>query len=126
MSKIVSRLALFTVLPLCLASAVHVHAQTKPRAYDASPDIYYVIAQNEKFKVILATWKPGQRDLPHSHPANAVYFVDDCSLRAHAPDGSVRELYTKSGSATVQEPIPGHVIENSGIRDCRVVMFEPN
>lgn len=126
MSKIVSRLALLTELALFLASASQVHAQTLPRSYEASPDVYYVIAQNERFKVVLATWKPGQRDQPHSHPANAIYFVDDCSLRAHAPDGSMRELYTKSGSATVQVATPGHMIENSGIRDCRVVMFEPN
>lgn len=126
MSTTLSRLAALTLLPLCAALAGSVHAQTLPRSYEASPDVYHVISQNEQFKIILATWKPGHRDAPHSHPAGALYFVDDCSLRAHAPDGSSRVLYTKSGSGTVQAAIPGHVIENVGTRDCRVVMFEPS
>jgi len=121
-----SRLAALTVLSLCTALAGHVYAQSSPRSYEASPDIYHVISQNDQFKVILATWKPGQKDAPHSHPAGALYFVDDCSLRAHAPDGSSRLLFTKSGSGTVQAAVLGHVIENAGSRDCRVVMFEPS
>ena len=121
-----ARLAALTLLPLCPILAGHVYAQSSPRSYEASPDIYRVISQNDQFKLILATWKPGQKDAAHSHPASAIYFVDDCSLRAHAPDGSSRLLFTKSGSGTVQAEIPGHVIENAGSRDCRVVMFEPS
>jgi beta-alanine degradation protein BauB len=126
MSTTVTRLAALTLLSLCPALAGYVHAQTVPRSYDASPDIYNVISQNEQFKLILVTFKPGQRDAPHSHPAGALYFVDDCSLRAIAPDGSSRVLYTKSGSGTVQAAVPGHTIENVGSRDCRLVMFEPS
>jgi hypothetical protein len=85
-----------------------------------------VISQNEQFRLILATWKPGQKDAPHSHPAGAFYFVDDCTLRQHVPDGSSRLLFTKSGSGTVQASVPGHIIENAGSRDCRIVMFEPS
>lgn len=120
------RLAALTLLPLCAALAGYVYAQSAPRSYDAAPDVYRVLSQNDQFKLILATWKPGQKDASHSHPAGAIYFVDDCSLLAHAPDGTSRLLFTKSGSGTVQAAIPGHVIENTGSRDCRVVMFEPS
>lgn len=126
MSTTLTRLAALTLLSLCPVLAGYVRAQTVPRSYEASPDIYNVISQNEQFKLILAPWKPGQRDAPHSHPAGALYFVDDCSLHAIAPDGSSRVLYTKSGSGTVQAAVPGHMIENVGSRDCRVVMFEPS
>jgi len=101
-------------------------AQQLPRSFVASPDIYKVLAQNEQFKVISVTWKPGQKDVLHSHPANAVYYLTDCSLRIHAPDGSTREGQPKAGAAIVQAPIPGHVLENIGPNDCRLIMFEPS
>lgn len=121
-----ARLAALTLPLLFPVLAGHVCAQTAPRAYEASPEVYRVLSQNDQFKLIVATWKPGEKDAAHSHPASAIYFLDDCSLRAHAPDGSSRLLFTKSGSGTVQAAIPGHVIENTGSRDCRVVMFEPS
>lgn len=126
MSTSSSRLAALALLPLGLALGGAVQAQTVPRAFDASPDIYNVISQNEQFKLVVVTWKAGQKDKPHSHPASAVYFLNDCVLRAHAPDGSSRDLYTKSGSGTVQAAIALHAIENVGAADCRLVMFEPS
>ncbi len=100
-------------------------AQPLPRSYVASPDIYKVLAQDERFKVIAVTWRPGQKDVQHSHPANGVYYLTDCSIRIHAPDGSFRDAQPKAGYAVVQPPIPGHVLENVGTADCRLIMFEP-
>jgi hypothetical protein len=40
-------------------------AQNAPRSFEASPDVYKEIAESDMFLVILATWKPGQRDKPH-------------------------------------------------------------
>lgn len=114
------------VLSLGLGPSALAQAQTLPRSYQASPDIYQVIAQNDQFKVIAVTWKPGQRDVVHSHPANAVYYLTDCSLRIHAPDGSSRDAQPRAGAAIVQQAIPGHVLENFGSADCRLVMFEPS
>jgi mannose-6-phosphate isomerase-like protein (cupin superfamily) len=126
MSTSLPRLLAFTLVPLGLALAGPTHAQTAPRAFDASPDVYNVISQNEQFKLILVTYKRGEKDKPHSHPVNAVYFLDDCVLRFHAPDGSTRDLTLKSGSGTVQPATVSHVVENVGPRDCRTVLFEPN
>lgn len=102
-------------------------AQTPPlpRSFVASPDIYKVIAQSDQYKVIAVTWKPGQKDVLHSHPANAVYYLTDCSLRVHAPDGTYRDVQPRAGAAIVQQPIPGPVLENTGAADCRLIMFEP-
>lgn len=114
--------ALFTTF--ALAAAVGATGQELPRAYVASPDIYKLRAQNPESKVVEAAWKPGQRDVMHSHPKSAVYFLTDCDLRNHAPDGSTREQHPRAGMAILQEAIPGHVIENIGTADCRLVMFE--
>jgi beta-alanine degradation protein BauB len=120
---------LLATLAVALSASVVIgsaHAQPLPRSFAASPDIYKVLAQNEQFKVINVTWKPGQKDVLHSHPANAVYYLTDCSLRIHAQDGSTRDGQPKAGAAIVQAPIPGHVIENIGANDCRLIMFEPS
>ncbi|MGE4049467.1 MAG: cupin domain-containing protein [Piscinibacter sp.] len=100
-------------------------AQELPRSFVASPDIYKVLAQNDQYKVIAVTWKPGQKDVLHSHPANAVYYLTDCSLRIYAQDGTHRDAEPRAGAAIVQRPIPGHVLENIGASDCRLIMFEP-
>lgn len=119
------RLALSLATALC-AAAAPAQAQPLPRSFVASPDIYKVLAQNEQFKVIAVTWQPGQKDVLHSHPANGVYYLTDCSIRIHAPDGTFRDAQPKAGFAVVQQPIPGHVLENTGKSECRLVMFEPS
>lgn len=120
------KLALSLVAALCSwAVAIPVSAQQTPRSFVASPDIYKVLAQNEQFKVISVVWRSGQKDVLHSHPANGVYYLTDCSIRIHAPDGTFRDAQPKAGSAVVQAPIPGHVLENTGSSDCRLIMFEP-
>ena len=110
----------------CLGLGGTALAQNLPRSYVASPDVYKVIAQDAQFKVIAVTWKPGQKDVAHAHPANAIYYLTDCSLRVHAPDGTSRDAQPRAGFAIVQQPIPGHVLENIGTADCRLIMFEPS
>lgn len=113
------------LLPLLLSAAAG-FAQDLPRSYVASPDVYRVLAEDARYQVIAVTWKPGQRDLPHAHPASGVYYLTDCSLRLYKADGSVlQEAHPRAGMALVQPPIPGHVLENIGTSDCRLVMFEP-
>lgn len=126
MAKPLARIPGLTALSLGFLALCSAQAQPLPRSFVASPDIYKVVAQNEQYKVITVTWKPGQRDVVHSHPANAVYYLTDCNLRIHAQDGSFRDAQPKAGAAIVQAPIPGHVLENIGSTDCRLVMFEPS
>ena len=100
-------------------------AQAQPRSWAASPDVYKVLAEGPQFKVIQVIWKPGQRDEMHSHPASAVYYLTDCTLRNSFADGTVREGSPKAGMAITQPPIAGHTIENIGSSDCKLIMFEP-
>lgn len=123
MRKTLARTLLFAAS--CLGLVSHALAQDLPRSFVASPDIYKVIAQIDQYKVIAVTWKPGQKDVAHSHPASAVYYLTDCSLRIYAKDGSDRDAQPRAGAAIVQQPIPAHVLENIGTADCRLVMFEP-
>ena len=67
-------------------------------SYVASPDVYKLLSENEHFRVILATWKPGQRDAWHAHEGPLVaYRLTDCTMRAHAPDGKVTQPWPAHG-----------------------------
>jgi hypothetical protein len=110
---------------LAQTAAAPAAAPARPHSLVASPDIYEVLAEDTRYRVILVTWKPGQKDVMHSHPASGVYYLNDCSLRNHVEDGSYTDGKPKAGMARVQPPIRAHVIENVGTAECKLVMFEP-
>lgn len=108
-----------------LAFAASAFAQTAPLSFNASPDVYKVLAENDQFRVILATWKPGQKDVQHSHPATAVYRLSQCSARITGPDGKVlSEGAQPAGSASLQAGIASHSLENIGTTDCQILIVE--
>ncbi len=100
-----------------------VHAQTVPYAWVASPDVYQVIGESDKFRVVRVTWQPGQSDKPHSHKALGVYFIDNCHVRIHE-GGKSREAKPMEGKAFIQKPVAEHRLENIGNKVCRMVIFE--
>ena len=115
----------FTLSLVMLGAIGTASAQGIPRSFVASPEIYKVAAQNDKYLVIEVIWKPGQRDQSHSHPSCGTYFLADCRLRFFLPDGTTREASILAGRAFAQEPIASHEVENIGTSDCKLVMVEP-
>ena len=98
--------------------------QQAPRSFVASPEIYKVIGETERYRVIATTWKPGQRDHWHSHRLAGVYYVTDCRLRVYSPDGNSRERETKAGARGVNEQVQSQSVENIGRSECRLVLIE--
>ena len=99
-------------------------AQVVAPDFNASPDVYKVRAENDQYRLVEGTWKPGQQDQFHSHPWMLWYWVTGCSVTAHFPDGTTRNFTVAAGEAGVQEPIASHPIENVGKSECKIVMFE--
>jgi hypothetical protein len=100
-------------------------AQNAPLSHVANPGVYKVLAENDQFRVVLATWKPGQRDEFHSHPANATYALTACNARLYGPDNKVvGEAQRTPGSVVLQAPIPSHSFENAGTSDCQILIVE--
>jgi quercetin dioxygenase-like cupin family protein len=94
-------------------------------SYKESPDVYQVIAENEYFRVIMATWKPGQRDKMHSHEGPLVgYRLTDCNLKVYTPDGKAKAREAKRGEALFNPVIAAHAVENVGSSDCQLVIVE--
>lgn len=100
-------------------------AEDAPLSYAAEPAVYKLLAENELFRVVLATWKPGQRDAYHSHSANAAYRLTDCKNKVYRPDGSIaREGEVKAGTVALQNPIVSHSYENVSDHECQALIVE--
>ena len=73
-------------------------AQNAPPPYQADPDVYKVIFEDQNFRVILSTRKKGVRDKDHSHAISSVaYLLTDCINRVYTPDGKTRENNERRG-----------------------------
>jgi hypothetical protein len=100
-------------------------AQNAPPTFQADPDVYKVIFEDQNFRVIAATWKKGVHDKAHSHPVPSVaYALTDCMLKIYAPDGTTRDIANKAGTASAVSVTPSHSAENVGPSDCQVVFVE--
>ena len=116
----------------CLASAFMIFpqqafAQDAPPAYEASPEVYKIIAENEQFRVIEATWQPGQEDEFHSHPPDRVHlYRTNCELQITNPDGSQRVAKPKVEMANIRtgKPVASHKAKNVGSEVCIIRIIE--
>jgi len=117
-----------TTLALAVAAVVTTFsaaAQNAPPSYEADPDVYKVVFEDQNFRVIAATWKKGTIDKPHSHSLPfVIYTLNDCTLRLHNPDGSTRDINNKAGAAFAGVITVSHTAENVGEADCKALFVE--
>ena len=123
----VFRLIVFVSLMVLTNSSFAV--EDAPTAPVASPGIYKVLAENDQFRVIEATWQPGQEDNFHSHPADRVsLYQTNCTLQLTNSDGTSRIGKPKAGAAKARtgKPVKSHKAKNIGDQVCvvRIVEFK--
>ena len=136
-----SRPVLATVLTLCCAlgaCATNTGAATAadettggeglvPEALDpalASPDIYTVLVESPRVRVLRATWQPGQTDKLHGHPPVVAYAISDIVGELTSEDGTVKPVEIKAGSALLEGPITGHTFKNLGTEPAHMLLVE--
>lgn len=116
--------ALLATLALGLGANMAMAEDVAP-SYKASPDVYQLISENEHFRVITSTWKPGQRDAWHSHEGPLVgYRLTDCKLKVYTPDGKSKAREAKRGEVLYNPVIASHSVENVGPADCQLLIIE--
>jgi quercetin dioxygenase-like cupin family protein len=112
MRKLVTHLALLLASSACFAQdAAVVNAKTVK-----------VVLENERVRVLEAILPPGEKELPHSHPASVIYMVSGGRGRNHA-DGKVTETDFKPGTTLYREPTT-HWMENIGTAPMHVILVE--
>jgi len=74
---------------------------------------YTIVAENERVRVLKATYAPGEKSVMHEHPDSFAVFVTDSKARFTLPDGSTTDAATKAGDVMVA-PAGRHNPENLG------------
>jgi beta-alanine degradation protein BauB len=92
-------------------------------ALKAAPDVYSLIMENERVRVMSVKFKPGQKAVMHSHPDHVVYVLKDGKLKITLPDGKSNEVSLKAGQAIwMQEGL--HSPENIGGTEANNLVVE--
>jgi hypothetical protein len=100
-------------------------AQSAPPSYQADPDVYKVIFEDQNFRVIASTRKKGVHDKTHGHPVpSVIYSLTDCVTRLYAADGKTTDITNKAGTAGAAPVTASHSAENIGPADCQTVFVE--
>jgi hypothetical protein len=119
---IVSLLAITLVLGVGLS-----FAENAPPGPEVSPEVYKIRAENDQWRVMEATWQPGQEDKFHYHPGDRVsIFQTDCKLRLTKPDGTYKDVAPKAGKAKARTglPVASHKAKNIGDKVCTIIIVE--
>ena len=124
-----SRLGLASAVTVAFIASNALAQQKGPQeaapSYKAAADVYKLVAENEHFRVIEATWKPGQRDAWHAHAGQvAAYTLTGCEIRLHTPDGKYVDRTTKKGSASFNPIVASHSLENRSKTECHSILIE--
>ena len=122
LSAVVGVLAVTLVLGAGLS-----FAKNEPPGPEVSPEVYKIRAENDQWRVMEATWQPGQEDIFHYHPGDRVSLIQtDCNLRLTKPDGTFIEKSPKAGKAVARtgKPVASHKAKNIGDKVCTVIIVE--
>lgn len=113
-----------SLLCTALVAAPYALAEDAPPSYTAFPDVYKLVHENEHFRVIEATWQPGQKDAMHSHFPAVIYWITDCQITAEIPGGKRIEGTQKAGASVINPAVAGHIATNRGSDTCKALLVE--
>jgi quercetin dioxygenase-like cupin family protein len=87
-----------------------------------NPDLYKVVFENERVRVLEYKDRPGDRTTPHEHPDSVMHTLSTFRRRLGA-DGGEREVELPAGM-TAWLPAQRHYGENIGDTETHVLFVE--
>lgn len=89
------------------------------------PQMYHVIFDNNRYRVIEYRLAPGGKEPMHSHPNGAlVYWFSSAGMRTTQANGGVTETQSKAGEVVWRDPVT-HKGENIGRTEAHSLIIEP-
>lgn len=113
-------LAVACVWMVCAMGVSRLEAQDP---LDVAPEMYRLLFENERVRVMEVTFQPGQSIKPHSHPDHYVYVAEGGKLRISHPDGTSMDAALNVGDV-VWIPAETHWAENIGDSVVRLIVNE--
>ena len=93
-------------------------------APQVAPDVYTVVFENDRVRVLDVHMRPGAKSSRHSHPDYVIYLAGPApaKVRFTAPDGTSAEAELPAGVAMWRDA-EEHAVENLG-PEARGIMVE--
>jgi beta-alanine degradation protein BauB len=90
---------------------------------EVSPNIYEVLLENDRVRVLDVHMQPGETSPQHSHPAHVLYILNDCKVKFSYPDAEPEELEFKAGQTFWSDDLT-HTPENTGTVEAHALAVE--
>jgi quercetin dioxygenase-like cupin family protein len=74
-------------------------------AVTVAPDLFKVLAENDKVRVLEVNAKKGAKAAMHSHPAMVIYILKGGKTKFTNADGKVVESAAKTGDVLLRDPV---------------------
>jgi quercetin dioxygenase-like cupin family protein len=94
-----------------------------PDALQAAPNVYKLLMENDRVRVLDVRVKPGEKTKMHSHPDRVVYVLSDHRLKFTSAEGQTKELELKAGQVLWIEA-GAHTTENIGKNEAHNIAVE--
>jgi hypothetical protein len=91
-------------------------------AVQVAPDVYRVVFENDRVRVLDVQMRPGAKSAMHAHPDYVVYLLGPAKVKFTAADGSSAEAEFPAGA--VWRDAEEHAVENISWADLRAVFVE--
>jgi quercetin dioxygenase-like cupin family protein len=111
------------VLNFELKAAARESAPAGEDAAKAAPDVYKVVLENDRVRVLEVRLKPGAKVPLHSHPLHVIYPVADARAKFSSSDGKSQVVEMKAGHA-LWGGAETHASENVGTTEAHVLVLE--
>lgn len=89
-----------------------------------SPQNIKVLLDNEFVRVFEYTIKPGEKDIPHTHPSRSTYVVNGGKLRVYPEGGEPFDADEVEGTTEWGDPVGKHYVENIGNTTVKLLVTE--
>ena len=114
-------------LLLCMISAggvlVAVAADPPRDAVRVAPNVYSVVFENERVRVLRFVTEPGQKWPLHAHPDSVAVSLSEYDVRNATPGEAPTERHSRLGDVR-WIPATSHIGENSGTTEMRGLIIE--
>jgi Mannose-6-phosphate isomerase len=91
---------------------------------EVASNIYKVLLENDRVRVLEVRLKAGEKTAMHSHPAHLVYILRSGGGAVFtSPDGKTTEVENKPGQVVWNEAVT-HSVENVGTTEAQVLVIE--
>ncbi len=92
-------------------------------AVSVAPDLYKVLFENDRVRVLETRYGPGVKSAMHSHPDVVVVAVTPLKAKFTLADGHTVDMEMQTGEAAFVDG-QEHTVENTGTSDLHAILVE--